>query len=55
MLALISLIFGLGLGWFRAKRRGGNTGDCLQYAIGHGLAFGLAGLALAIIIARLFG
>ncbi|MFV0475816.1 MAG: hypothetical protein ACK5MQ_16660 [Pikeienuella sp.] len=52
MLALICLFAGLVTGWVRAAKRGGETADKLQYAIGHGLAFGLAGFAVAILLAR---
>lgn len=53
MLALAALILGAVTGWVRAARRGGTTADKAQYAVGHGLAFGLAGFALAILLARL--
>lgn len=53
MLPLIGLIFGLVFGWVRAARRGGGMADRFQYAIGHGLAFGLASFALALIIVKL--
>lgn len=53
MLPLIGLIFGLVFGWVRAARRGGGMADKLQYAVGHGLAFGLASFALAILLVNL--
>ncbi|WP_340107477.1 hypothetical protein [Pikeienuella sp. HZG-20] len=53
MLALISFVGGLIFGWSRARRRGGGIADRAQYAIGHGILFGLIGLAVAILIVRL--
>ncbi|QIE55259.1 hypothetical protein G5B40_07200 [Pikeienuella piscinae] len=52
MLPLISFIIGLIFGWVRAARRGGGTADRLQYAIGHGVAFGIAGLVFGVILLR---
>lgn len=54
MLAIFALLAGLIFGWMRAKKRGGTRADCVQYALAHGLAFGLAGLAAAIILVRIF-
>lgn len=51
MLALVCLIIGCVTGWLRASRRGGDTGDKLQYAVGHGIAFGLGGMALGFALA----
>lgn len=53
MLPLVCLIAGLFTGWIRAAKRGGGTADKVQYAIGHGLAFGLLGFVAAIILTRL--
>lgn len=51
MLALVSLIAGAVLGWWRAAKRGGVIADRLQYAIGHAIAFGLAGYVLGVVLA----
>lgn len=51
MLPIITCLIGVALGWVRASRRKGSTGDKVQYAIGYGLAFGLAGLILGTIFA----
>ncbi|WP_165775682.1 hypothetical protein [Paramylibacter kogurei] len=48
--AIIAAIIGVILGWVRAGKRGGNNLDKLQYAAGHAIAFGLIGLAIAIIL-----
>ena len=37
---VVAFIVGLvaaAMGWIRAKRRGGQTVDCLQYAAAHGI------------------
>lgn len=52
MLPIATLLFGAILGWVRATRRQGNLGDKLQFAIGHAVAFGLAGMLLGVILAR---
>lgn len=52
MLPLISFIIGLIFGWVRAMRRGGGTADRLQYAVAHGVAFGLIGFAFGIFLVR---
>ena len=48
--ALILMVLFGALGWYRASRRGGATGDKLQYAAAHGLpAFliGMIGMTIA--------
>lgn len=50
MIALIALIAGAVFGWVRAARRGGTMGDRALYAVGHGIAFGLAAFAIGILI-----
>lgn len=53
MIPVIATIVGFVFGWFRAARRGGTTGDKVQYAIGHALAFGLATLAFILLLFQL--
>ena len=48
MFAVIALFIGAVFGWVRAARRGGSTADRAQYAVGHGLGFGLAAMAAGI-------
>jgi hypothetical protein len=55
MLPLITLIAGFAIGWSRAARRGGNTKDKWQYAIGHGIFGFIIGFVLAIVAVRLGG
>ena len=38
MIVLICMILGFALGWFRARRAGGNSKDRLQWALAHMLA-----------------
>jgi uncharacterized protein HemY len=46
-------LFGLLLGGWRAKKRGGNWADIAQYAVGHGIAFMLVGFVISLMILRL--
>ncbi len=52
MVPLLGLVIGFAFGWMRAKKRGGNRLDCLQYGAGHGIAFFVLFFALAIIADR---
>lgn len=54
MLWLGMMIAGAILGAVTALRRGGRKLDALQWAVGFGIAFGLAGFALSILVVRLF-
>ena len=49
---LIGLILGALLGLFRAKRKGGNKLDMLQWATVYAIIFALVGLFVLIIIER---
>lgn len=51
-IALIGLVLGAVLGWFRAGRAKGNRLDRLQYAAVYGIIFGLLGFIIAIIVVR---
>lgn len=51
ILGIIGAIIGITLGWVRAKKRGGNTADKMQYAVAHGIAFFLAGYFIALFMA----
>ncbi|MDD9921012.1 MAG: apolipoprotein acyltransferase [Boseongicola sp.] len=53
MIAFIFAIVGAALGARTAHRRKGTRLDMLQYAAGYGIAFGLIGLFVGIIIARM--
>ncbi len=53
MLVILPIISGVALGAYRAKKRGGNTLDMLQYGAAYGIIFGLAGLAITIIAHRM--
>jgi hypothetical protein len=52
MALLAAFALGMGLGWYRAARRGGDRRDKLQYGVAHGIAFALAALALSVLAAR---
>lgn len=51
--ALILMILGGAFGWYRAARRGGATGDKLQYAAAHGLPAFLVGMIAMTMLARM--
>ena len=53
MIWTAAAIIGAGYGAYAARRRGGRGLDMLQYAAGFGIAFGLAGLILGVILDRL--
>jgi hypothetical protein len=53
MLVLLAIVLGAVLGWRRAGARNGDRLDRIQYAAAHGIAFGIGGVALSILIARL--
>lgn len=53
MIIILAILAGALIGWRRAAARGGNRLDQVQYAAVHGIAFGIAALALLILIARL--
>lgn len=53
MLVLLGLLGGGTWGGLLASRRGGNTKDIAQYAIGYGIAWGLVAMVLTIIVERL--
>ena len=48
-----ALILGAVVGTFTAKRRGGKMLDLLQYGAVYAIAFGLAGLAIGILLDRM--
>lgn len=53
MLPLLALAAGAALGALIARSRGGNRLDMAQYAAGYGIACGLLGVFLAILLTRL--
>ena len=55
MIALAFALFGALLGASTARRRKGNRLDMAQYAAGFGIAFGLLGVLVTIVLARMSG
>ena len=53
MIQLITFIIGLIFGWIRSVRKNGTLFDHLQYSVVHGLAFGIIGLVVSIILIQL--
>ncbi|WP_233416896.1 hypothetical protein [Halovulum marinum] len=53
MIPLIAFAAGFAFGWLRARRRGGNRLDKLQYGAGHGIFAAILALAAVILAARL--
>lgn len=53
MIILVSLIGGALFGAYRAKRRKGSGFDIAQYAVAHAIAFGLLGVLVTVVIARM--
>lgn len=52
MIIAAGLVFGVLVGAFTAKSRGGKVLDMLQYAAGYGIAFMLIGLFATILLER---
>jgi len=52
MIVIASTLFGVLLGWLTARRRGGNRLDIAQYAAVFAMVFGMLGLIVTIILAR---
>ncbi|MCB2111571.1 MAG: hypothetical protein H6895_11825 [Defluviimonas sp.] len=53
MIFFPALIFGALVGWHRARKRGGNRLDQLQYAAVHAIAFAILGLFVTIFLTRM--
>ena len=53
MIILAAIVFGALTGWGVARRRGGRKLDQLQYAAGYGIAFGIVGVFVTILVSRL--
>lgn len=49
MILLIAFIAGAALGVLRARRRGGNRADLVQYGLAHGFAAAILAAAAALI------
>lgn len=54
MLLILAFVAGCGFGVLRARRRGGNTADQVQYGLAHGFAALVLVAALAL-LGGLFG
>jgi hypothetical protein len=48
-----AMLFGALLGWGAARRQGGNRLDQAQYAAGFGIAMGLLGVIVTVILGRM--
>ncbi len=53
MILPVAFLLGAAIGWRRARRRGGDRLDQLQYAAAHGIVFTLAAVVLTILGQRL--
>lgn len=53
MIVFIAVLCGAVLGAYTARRRGGSGLDIAQYAAGYGIAFGVLGLLLTIVLGAL--
>jgi hypothetical protein len=52
MLPVIAFLLGFALGWHRARARGGDRLDQLQYAAVHGIIFTIVAFLLLVIVER---
>lgn len=55
MIVIGGFVLGALLGAYNARRQGGKPADIAQYAVGYGIAFGLLGMLVTVILARLMG
>ncbi|MEM8793290.1 MAG: hypothetical protein AAGE80_16835 [Pseudomonadota bacterium] len=53
MIVAAAFIAGLVIGWIRAARRGGTTGDRVQFALAHAIPAGLAALIFVVLGSRM--
>jgi hypothetical protein len=53
MLPLIAFLLGFAFGWQRARGRGGDRLDQLQYGAVHGILFALVAFAAIVVFERL--
>ena len=53
MIILAAMASGALAGWGVARRRGGRRLDQLQYAAGYGIAFGILGVFVTILVSRM--
>ncbi|MEO1733941.1 MAG: apolipoprotein acyltransferase [Pseudomonadota bacterium] len=52
MIVIACGAIGVVLGWYTARKRGGNRWDMAQYAAGYGIAFVLLGLVVTVLVHR---
>ncbi|MGR3591719.1 MAG: hypothetical protein ACU0B9_09895 [Limimaricola soesokkakensis] len=55
ILPLTGLVIGAILGAWRARRHGGGAADMAQWGAAHGVALGVVGLFLLLLVSRLAG
>ncbi|WP_176695395.1 hypothetical protein [Phaeobacter sp. B1627] len=53
MIVILALLSGAALGAFKARKRGGNLADMLQYGAVYAMIFGILGLLATIIAHRM--
>ncbi|NIZ15515.1 hypothetical protein [Phaeobacter sp. HF9A] len=53
MIVILALFFGAALGAFKARKRGGNLADMLQYGAVYGIIFGMLGMFATIVTHRM--
>ncbi|MEM1383289.1 MAG: hypothetical protein AAF713_17950 [Pseudomonadota bacterium] len=53
IVAAVFFALGIAIGWSRAARRGGTTGDKVQYAFAHAIPAGIIGLIISVVLVRL--
>ncbi|PRZ46411.1 hypothetical protein [Epibacterium scottomollicae] len=52
MIVILSFLLGAAIGAFKARKRGGNVADMLQYGAVYAIIFGIVGLFVTIVIDR---
>lgn len=52
MIVILALFLGAAIGAFKARKRGGNLADMLQYGAVYAMIFGIIGLMITIVVHR---
>lgn len=52
MFVIAGATLGAAFGAITAKKRGGNRADIAQYAVGYGIALGMVGMIVTVIVHR---
>ena len=55
MVTILAFLLGAAIGFWRSTKRGGNTGDRIQWALAHGVIFALLAMIIITVLLHLAG